>query len=80
MTIQLRTEPDSLADRVLKTFGKERAYILPVDAGRTLGPYATAVTRKESFWSCLTRSKSTPLPPHHMTRKQVEDMAHGKVD
>lgn len=73
MTIRLATQPDTMADRVLRVFRKERAYIVPVETERSLGPHASVCSRKESFWSCLLRSKNAPLPQGRMTRQQMEE-------
>jgi hypothetical protein len=77
MTIRHITETDNIIDRILRFFGKERAYILPLGADQNFGPHIYAVTRRESFWSCISRGRSTPLPLGYITKNQIEALTNG---
>ncbi len=78
MTIRLQTQPDVFADRVLRLFGKRRAYVLPVEDERRFGSFSYAITTKESFWSALIRSKDAPLPKGLISKQQMEDLINGE--
>ena len=74
MTIKLRKTPDSVADRLLRAIGKERAYIIPCAKGEPFSPHGYAVTSKESFWSALVRPKGAPLPASLISNRQVDEL------
>ncbi|SIQ94778.1 hypothetical protein SAMN05920897_11927 [Alkalispirochaeta americana] len=38
MTIHIQKQPETLADRILRLFGKERAYIIPTGVEKAHGP------------------------------------------
>jgi hypothetical protein len=61
MTIQLPKK--TLGDWVLKLFGKKRAFSVPDDPYKRLGPYVCARASRESFWQALGRPKSKSPPP-----------------
>lgn len=78
MTIKLNKTPDTLADRILRYAGKERAYIVPSGSEETMGPHVYACAVKESFWSALLRPKGAPLPEGSMSSQAVDDLLDGK--
>ena len=74
MTIKLRKTPDTVADRILRALGKERAYLVPAGLEKPVGPSGYAVTSKESFWRALFRSKGAPLPADRISSRQIDDL------
>ncbi len=73
MSIIMKKQPDTLADRMLRRIGKERAYVLP-RMGGTLGPHVYALVEKESFWSALFRPKGAPLSVGLISSRQIDEL------
>ena len=60
MTIKL--PKPSIADKFLILIGKKRAFRLPFEIYKKLGPYAYAQAEKESFWRALVRTRNQEPP------------------
>jgi len=52
----------SIADKLLHILGKKRGVLIIDEFSAQLGPYYTAIARKENFFKALLRPRGNDLP------------------